>query len=750
MGNSLKSLLQQRMHNKQVTIYERELKLQKDSYAAFLRTYEDENLSDEWIDISETSLQIEQNINQYKKTAVICNDSVLCGENGEFLWEERLFSEDLVYNYILFAAAGGKVSSNALRQMETYFEEHPKTDVIYFHRDEADESGNRSNPIFLPEWSPDTYASSFYFGGCFAVRKEAFRKAVHLWNSAVKNGTKTEIQNGTQNENQTGNQTGLNCGMNSREFLYALVLMMTPAKLMDVVMYHRTAFVSDVNGGERLAVSDNEDKDRRTVLGNKDKDGLTGTDMNSSADELYFDIVWKHIERLVPSAADREKYFGCWTEYASRKELCKTGHKVSILIPSKDHPDLLKRCVESIRRYDDIRAKEGGSSYEIIVVDNGSEPGNRKLYESYGEKYGYRYEYIPMEFNFSKMCNMAAEKADGDYYLFLNDDMEALDADWMGRLMEIACLSHVGATGAKLLYPDTTLIQHAGITNMYQGPAHKMLKYDDKEEYYCGRNRRMWDVIGVTAACLMISKEKYDLIGGFSEELKVAYNDVDFCFRLHRKGLFNVVRNDVILYHHESLSRGNDLLDPAKSKRLMAERKVLYERNPGYYDYDPFYSRHLTGVSEAYECCLPYENRNIRPINGVKKISGEYPGITINETLIISVDAAEKEPWALRGEQKGYLIDLHAHVRGLDSCDYQYRMVLKGQKECYEIPASRRYRPDVVRNIHNENHVELSGFEAKIPEGMLPADIYEIWMEAKCVYSRQRLCNRAKETLVIE
>lgn len=121
----------------------------------------------------------------------------------------------------------------------------------------------------------------------------------------------------------------------------------------------------------------------------------------------------------------------------------------------------------------------------------------------------------------------------------------------------------------------------------------------------------------------------------------------------------------------------------------------------------------------------------------------------MNETLIIQVDAADRELLTRQGEMPGYLIDLHAHVRGLDSCDYRYRMVLKGRQGCFEIPAIRRLRPDVCKTIANEKHVELSGFVARIPRNMLPPDTYEIWMEAKCSYSRQRLCNRAEQTLVV-
>lgn len=709
MENTLKRLIQKKLHEQQERKYEEELKLQKDSYAAFLRIYE-AGLAGDMVGVLPETLAGTAGSGQpdggvwmksYGHTVILCQDIL-----SMKFFTDQIYSSVPEEDYLLFAAEGGRLSAGHLPILEEYFQKHPKTRVVYFHTDEIDHHGKRSNPRFLPEWSPDTLASFFYFGECFAVRAGMFRRAIedlHEMFSTAGQAENTEP------------------GKGFREMLYAAVLLLTaqePAALLDVVMYHK-----ETDAGKPL---------RQAERG----------------DGLLLDRIWGRLSEKY----GKQARLGRWLAYMERKKVCDEQHQISILIPSKDHPEILRQCVESIRKHGN-QGIEDHLTYEIIVIDNGSGPENRRLYDNYAEELGYRYEYQLMEFNFSKMCNLAAGLASGDYYLFLNDDMEILSGDWLAKMLEFAALSHVGAVGAKLLYPDTTLIQHAGITNMYEGPAHKLLKYDDRMEYYDGRNRGVWDVIGVTAACLMISKEKFLQVGGFAEELKVAYNDVDLCFRLHQMGMFNVVRNDLILYHHESLSRGNDHLDPVKKERLAAERKTLYRRSPGYYDYDPFYSRHLTGASEAYECTLPYENRNIVPVSGVKKLSGksaeEYPGDDMNETLIIQVDAADKELLARQGETPGYLIDLHAHVRGLDSCDYRYRMILKGRQECYEIPAIRRLRPDVGKTIENEKHVELSGFVARIPQKMLPPDTYEIWMEARCSYSRQRLCNRAEQTLVV-
>jgi len=137
------------------------------------------------------------------------------------------------------------------------------------------------------------------------------------------------------------------------------------------------------------------------------------------------------------------------------------------------------------------------------------------------------------------MCNIGADKADGAYYLFLNDDTEVLVDDWLERLVGQAALTHTGAVGAKLYYPEEKRIQHIGIVNRIEGPSH----------YYCGGREIMTDYkmqmdcnySAVTGACLMLSKEKFNEIGGFDEQLPVAYNDVDLCFKLVEHGYYNVI-----------------------------------------------------------------------------------------------------------------------------------------------------------------------------------------------------------------
>jgi glycosyltransferase involved in cell wall biosynthesis len=257
-------------------------------------------------------------------------------------------------------------------------------------------------------------------------------------------------------------------------------------------------------------------------------------------------------------------------------------------------------------------------NYEIIVVDNGSCENQKNDIEKLRDSYKFKYLYENKEFNFSKMCNMGADAAKGDYLLFLNDDIEVLDSIWLDNMLQSAIKNHVGAVGAKLLYPDYKL-QHVGITNMGVGPVHKTGTYH-------GHDKANYNMLAVTGACLMIRRALFEKIGGFDETFPIAYNDVELCFRLYKAGYYNVVRNDSVLIHHESLSRGQDT-SPEKKRRLIGEKHRLYEKHPDMRAYDPFYSPNLVQWkwdSEYNENILYGYDKKITPVilrpNDIKKL----------------------------------------------------------------------------------------------------------------------------------
>ena len=257
----------------------------------------------------------------------------------------------------------------------------------------------------------------------------------------------------------------------------------------------------------------------------------------------------------------------------------------SILIPTKDHVEVTKKCLDS------VYTKTNYRNFEVILIDNGSvEKETLKLFEEYKKKYkNFRVLREDIEFNYSKLNNLAVKKAKGDYLVLLNNDTEIITENWLGILVGYAMQPHVGAAGPKLLYPDET-VQHAGVILGLGGVAsHAYIGSNRNELGMYGRLRVPYNYAAVTGACLCVSKKKFEEVGGLEEDLKVAYNDVDFCLKLLKAGYYNVEIPMVEVYHYESKSRGSDL-DADKIDRFNAEQDYMWEKWGDILSEDRFYN----------------------------------------------------------------------------------------------------------------------------------------------------------------
>ena len=401
-------------------------------------------------------------------------------------------------------------------------------------------------------------------------------------------------------------------------------------------------------------------------------------------------------------------------------------HAVSVVIPSKDHPEVLERCLKSFREKTDYQY------YEWIVVDNGSSPTNRSMMEALRKQYGFTYIYEEMPFNFSKMCNMGAAQATGDLILFMNDDMEVVEQSWLRRMTGQALQPHVGAVGAKLWYAGTQNIQHVGITNMQIGPSHKLITFLDNRDYYYGRNRVTYNMAGVTAACLMVSREKYAEVGGLDETMAVAYNDVDFCFKLAEAGYYNVQRNDVVLYHHESLSRGLDEQDENKWERLLAEKEKLYAKHPKMSGQDAFYHRALIDNASHYGCNYKFPHEEHLFTNEVEPLQGELIKRVKAKHLRLTIDRAEIQRKIHADEPDILWIMGWSYVPGADNALYDRRALLvrvdDAHSEGYTAVPSDWYRKDVEAILPEERNIGLAGFVLRVRREELRPGTYRVGM----------------------
>jgi GT2 family glycosyltransferase len=257
--------------------------------------------------------------------------------------------------------------------------------------------------------------------------------------------------------------------------------------------------------------------------------------------------------------------------------------RVSILIPTRDNSTLLKNCIESIESLSTYE------NYEILVVDNGSEEAETLAYLS---SLPHRVLRFDEEFNYSRINNFAAAHAGGEYLLLLNDDTEVISAGWIEAMLGHAQNEEIGAVGAKLLYPDG-LVQHAGVVlgaGNFWAPgvaAHALQHYPADST---GRAREALETTrnygAVTAACMMLRRSVLDEVGGLDEALTVAFNDVDLCLKVRRKGYRIVYTPHAELYHYESASRGY--------ARRPQENLLVRERWSRELDDDPYYNPNLS------------------------------------------------------------------------------------------------------------------------------------------------------------
>ena len=256
---------------------------------------------------------------------------------------------------------------------------------------------------------------------------------------------------------------------------------------------------------------------------------------------------------------------------------------VSIIIPTKDGVPLLKRCLSS------IEAKTDYPNYEIVIVENNSAKVETERYLSGLQ---HRVLHFPEPFNYSRINNFAAAQAKGDYLLLLNNDVEVISSEWLTSMLELAQLPQVGAVGAKLYYPNNT-IQHAGVVlGLGGGAGHSHKYFPRKSRGYFDSLVCIRDYSAVTAACMMVRRNVYEEVGGFDEQFRVAFNDVDFCLRVGQRGYRIVWTPYAELYHYESASRGHHM-DP-KELALLQQRWSELLQN------DPYYNPHLTLNAENY------------------------------------------------------------------------------------------------------------------------------------------------------
>ncbi|NND81964.1 MAG: glycosyltransferase [Gammaproteobacteria bacterium] len=261
---------------------------------------------------------------------------------------------------------------------------------------------------------------------------------------------------------------------------------------------------------------------------------------------------------------------------------------VDLLIPTRDGLTFLQPCIESILDKTDYQ------NYRIIIIDNGSEQAATHAYFANIEQHPQiTVVQYPGEFNFSAINNFGAAQGSGEYIGLINNDIEVIHADWLSQMMVWAKQDSVGIVGAKLLFGDGK-VQHAGVTiGMGNAAGHIHRLEEGDAPGYQLRCLATQNMMAVTAACLITPRQLYQQLGGLNEiDFAVAYNDIDYCLRVEQMGLDIIWTPEARLYHHESVSRGDDL-SAQHIERYFAELAALQKRWRTKGFVDKYYSRHL-------------------------------------------------------------------------------------------------------------------------------------------------------------
>lgn len=266
---------------------------------------------------------------------------------------------------------------------------------------------------------------------------------------------------------------------------------------------------------------------------------------------------------------------------------------VSVIVPTRNRVDLLRACLDGVlaSSYPDV---------EIIIVDNDSDDPETLNYLAQLDPSKCKVLRHAGAFNYSALNNRAVEQAQGRLLCLLNNDVEVREPDWLAIMATQALRPEVGAVGARLLYPDGR-IQHAGVVigvGNAAGHAHRFLH--PEEEGYFYRHGLPQFTMAVTAACLVVERDKFLAVGGLNErDFAVAFNDVDLCLRLKQRGWQSLYEPRATLIHHESVSRGLDQ-DPVGAARFAGELAALKRIWKTDEICDPYHHPYLSRASEQF------------------------------------------------------------------------------------------------------------------------------------------------------
>ena len=441
------------------------------------------------------------------------------------------------------------LAPNALYEIVQALQDHPQADALYTDEDKVTtELDEHFQPHLKPDFNLDLLRSNNYICHFFVVRRSIVEKA---------GGFRKEFD-GAQDYDFI-----FRCTENAREVLH-----------VPEILYHwRThkASTADNPASKMYAF----EAGKRAIEANLERTETKGVVSHTQDLGFY-----------------RVKY------PVQGKPL------VSVIIPNKDEKETLQTCMEM------LNSNTSYQNFEIIIIENNSTTDEIfRYYKELSKDPRIHLLCWGKEFNYSAINNFGVAHAKGEYLLFLNNDIKSINPDWMEELLGVCQRPEVGGVGAKLIYPDNT-IQHAGcVVGMGGIAGHMFVDMPADRTGYLHKASLLQDMSAVTAACLMMKKEVFEEAGGFTEELAVAFNDVDLCLKVRKNNHLIVYDPYAKLYHMESKTRG---AEDSKEKVRRFQTEIEYMRchwldilKNG----DPYYNKNLS---------LTKWNYSLKPIPGME------------------------------------------------------------------------------------------------------------------------------------
>lgn len=467
-----------------------------------------------------------------------------CQTNGHISLASNSALDLALGDFVALLDHDDLLAKDALYFMAHAINANPEAVVIYSDEDKIDAYGNRSEPHFKSDWNPDLFFSQNYVSHLGVYRRKILQ-------------TIGGFRQGVE-------------GSQDQDLLLRCLPYAKHNQIIHIprILYHWRA----LEGSTALAAGE--------------KSYTTEAGLKALRD--YFETNGPQGIRVEVGMVENT--------YNVRWPLPEPSPLVSLLIPTRDKKELIEVAVRS------ILDKTTYSNYEILILDNGSVESETHDWFASIQQEDSRVRVIRYDhpFNYSAINNFGVGYSKGSIIGLINNDIEVITPEWLTVMVGHACRKDIGCVGAKLYYSNNT-VQHAGVILGIGGVAGHSHKHIDRESLgYFSRLVLTQSVSAVTAACLIVRREVYNEVCGLDEEnLKVAFNDIDFCLRVREAGYRNLLTPYAELYHYESISRGHEDT-PEKRRRFQKEVEFMKSRWGYHLKNDPYYSPHLTIAREDF------------------------------------------------------------------------------------------------------------------------------------------------------